>query len=306
MIYSNFDEISDLFDTLFVDAYGVFWGGSSLIPGSLEALERQVARGKNVCILSNTSVTGTALIDNYTKKGLTKGLHYTHAVSSGDVFLHTLKNNLLPIAGCKVYVLGQSKIDITRGTKYKLVSNPTEADFVFFGTPQLSSEQIKNFPNLTNTFFQTTYASDKYDCKTVTPFLSELNYLARLGLPAVSTNPDLIVMERHNGYSETNWVIRQGALAETYRQMGMQVVEFGKPYHNIYDYAFSLLNIKPSPRIAMIGDTFRTDIRGGIDNGITPVWCLETGVAKYEQDRGISLTEQAGGSLAGIYLIKHL
>jgi ribonucleotide monophosphatase NagD (HAD superfamily) len=130
--------------------------------------------------------------------------------------------------------------------------------------------------------------------------------LKKLGLPAISTNPDLIVLEKHFGRKDADWVIRQGSLAQAYRQLGGEVLEFGKPYQNIYDYAFQKFNLTSSPKIAMIGDTFRTDIQGALNSGITPVWCLDYGVAKYEMEHGKTLEQQAGGTLDGIYLIRHL
>ena len=89
-----------------------------------------------------------------------------------------------------------------------------------------------------------------------------------------------------------------------YRRMDGRVVEFGKPHANIYQYAFRKLGISPSGRVAMIGDTFRTDMAGALNVGISAVWCVETGMSRYEAEQGVSLERQAGGRLADVYMVK--
>ncbi len=142
-IYESFNEIADKFDTLLVDAYGVFWGGASTIPGSLETMEKEVKKGKRLCILSNTTLVGDANVLNYTKKGLTKGVHYTDIITSGDVCYHYLCNDKLPFKGHKVYVVGQSRFAISEETPFEVVKKPEDADIVFMGSPQLTTEQTE-------------------------------------------------------------------------------------------------------------------------------------------------------------------
>ena len=172
-----------------------------------------------------------------------------------------------------------------------------QADFVYFAIPQLTPEEIKQYPELKGSFF---YNGKNYNTGDIKPLLPKIERVYQSGLPVISTNPDLIAAE--GGH----WMIRQGTLAQIFRDMGGKIFEYGKPYPEIYKYAFQKLGVKPSPRIAMVGDTFRTDIKGALDAGITPVWCLDTGVAQYELEHGRSLVQQAGGSLDGITLIHHL
>ena len=300
MIYTDFSEIADRFDTLLVDAYGVFWGGKTAIPNSLETMAEQVRQGKKVCILSNTTLREQDSINNYTKRGVEKGVHYTDIVTSGEVFYDTIVHDKLPFRGNRFFVVGTRRWVIDDNNKFQVVSTPEEADMAFFGTPQLTGEQLVQIPDFRDKAFRVSGATDHYDITTVEPFLPILEHLLRLDLPAVGTNPDQIVLE--NGH----WVIREGALFKAYRDMGGRVAEFGKPYKNIFEYAFRKLQVEPSKRVAMIGDTFRTDIKGALDSGITPVWCLDYGVAQYELSHGHSLEDQAGGSLDGIILLHHL
>ena len=292
-IYENLTEIADRFDVFLVDAYGVFWDGSRLIPGAAETLAAQVALGKPVCILSNTSMIQCS----YHKEGLTKGIHYTDVITSGDIFYDTLKRDALPFPGHKIYISGITESDICADTNFQIVPTLAEADLVYFGIPQLTEAEVNQYPDLKDYFFK---SHKVYDTTTITPIIPKLKQVYDSGLPVVSTNPDLIVSQ--NG----KWVIRQGTLAQLFRDMGGQIYEYGKPYPDIYRYAFQKLGINPSERIAMVGDTFRTDIKGALDAGITPVWCLDTGIARYEVEHGTPLLSQAGGSLEGITLIHHL
>ena len=300
LIHQNFGEIEELFDTLLVDAYGVFWGSKSAIPESLERMARQVRLGKRVCILSNTTVLGEPAAQSYEQKGILKGTHFTDIVTSGDVFYYHLMCDKLPCAGHNLYPVGVMRWSWENIPRFKLVSKLSQADMLFFGTPQIFREELKQHPEYHSIAHPTRSDPKCYNLTDLKPFERQLEELVLTGLPAVSTNPDLIALE--NGY----WVVRQGSVAEKYRQLGGQVFEFGKPYRNMYEYAFRYLGIEPSKRTAMIGDTYRTDIRGALDSGITPVWCLDWGVAKYEEEHGHPLIEQAGGSLDGIILIHHL
>lgn len=54
----------------------------------------------------------------------------------------------------------------------------------------------------------------------------------------------------------------------------------------------------------MIGDTFRTDMAGALNAGISAVWCVETGMSRYEAEQGVSLERQAGSRLADVYMVK--
>ena len=84
-------------------------------------------------------------------------------------------------------------------------------------------------------------------------------------------NPDYRAFEKPKDGGEPQPVVRQGTIAEMYRRMDGRVVEFGKPHANIYQYAFRKLGISPSGRVAMIGDTFRTDMAGALNAGISAV-----------------------------------
>ena len=85
---------------------------------------------------------------------------------------------------------------------------------------------------------------------------NELNYYKNLlknytNIKMVCTNPDLIV---HRGKKKEYCA---GSVAEVFKDLGGQVIYFGKPYPEIYNYC-----IKKNETILAIGDNIRTDIMG--------------------------------------------
>ena len=67
----------------------------------------------------------------------------------------------------------------------------------------------------------------------------------------VCTNPDLVV---HRGLKKEYCA---GTLAEIFKELGGEVIYFGKPYAEIYSFC-----IKKNETILVIGDNIRTDIKG--------------------------------------------
>ena len=49
----SFDELSDSYPVLFLDAFGVLRNSGGLIPGSLDVIDRLRARGKDIYVLTN-------------------------------------------------------------------------------------------------------------------------------------------------------------------------------------------------------------------------------------------------------------
>ena len=76
----------------------------------------------------------------------------------------------------------------------------------------------------------------------------------------ICTNPDLFV-----DFGEKR-LFCAGALAVSYKEIGGQVYSFGKPYHEIYNFARKLLRennvLRNDTEILCIGDGMHTDIKG--------------------------------------------
>ena len=67
----------------------------------------------------------------------------------------------------------------------------------------------------------------------------------------ICTNPDLIV---HRGHKQEYCA---GTLAAIFKELGGEVIYFGKPYPEIYKFC-----MKKDEKVLVIGDNIRTDIKG--------------------------------------------
>ena len=309
-VYNDFSEVCDNFDSLLVDAYGVFWDGGKFYEGSLEILSDMVNKGKKVCILSNTTGTSEDSIKSYDKKGMKHGVHYTDFVTSGDVARKAVIDQSLDITEGSIYMWGTPNKKLFADSKYNVTNDINEAKSFYISIPQLTFEQKAKFKELEHEFYSSRLPKegepDLWDSMVVDPFLPSLKELFARGLTAINANPDFRAFETPKGGSVGKPVIRQGLIAQIYKDMGGKVIEFGKPHANAYSYAFEVSGIVPSKRVAMIGDTYRTDIKGGLDAGISSVWCVSTGMTKYDREMGKTIEDLCGNNFDNIYLIKGL
>jgi HAD superfamily hydrolase (TIGR01459 family) len=86
-------------------------------------------------------------------------------------------------------------------------------------------------------------------------------------LPLICANPDIVV-ERGD-----RLIYCAGAIAELYRELGGEVIFYGKPHRPIYEQAMELvaerLGERPKlGRVLAIGDSVRTDLAGAHGFGI--------------------------------------
>jgi len=71
----------------------------------------------------------------------------------------------------------------------------------------------------------------------------------------ICSNPDKTVIRGNR------FMICAGLLAEYYENIGGQVVYYGKPYNEIYEFCYSKIKDK-SRKILIIGDSLDNDIKG--------------------------------------------
>jgi HAD superfamily hydrolase (TIGR01459 family) len=87
------------------------------------------------------------------------------------------------------------------------------------------------------------------------------------GLTLICANPDIVV-ERGD-----RLIYCAGAVAELYRELGGEVIFYGKPHRPIYERAMELAAERQSHKIELhrvlaIGDSVRTDLAGAHGFGI--------------------------------------
>lgn len=296
MIYSSLSEIADKFEVFLFDAYGVFWNGGGFYKNSKEIMQKLVAEGKTVVVVSNATLLHDDIVASYQRKNLLEGRDYTFMVSSGEVLRFDLSRKKISFSGNNFYTIGAKHEKMFAGTMYKPVENLDEADFVFCGVPFLTAEDIAKYPQYKNCFLPV--KNDEkgnivfWDSTIAEPFEKIVNEVSKLKLPVLNANPDYLAQEGHPLAKEKapQFVVRNGTIAEMLRQCDNKVIEYGKPHANIYDYVFAKLQkigrMTDKAKICMVGDTVRTDIKGAVNSGIIPILCVQTGVTALELSKG--------------------
>ena len=280
-------EILKHYDILLVDAYGVFRSGNGIMPGAKEAFVSLMSEGKLVIILSNTTKTSSSSIADYEKHGIIMGVHYHNIVTSGDIAQNMVQGHDITFDTTKnprkFYCFGTERPELWKGSCYQSVL-VEQADFVYISIPQLEEHEVIS---MSDDMKKDLYVSDLfnevnyYDSITVNPFLSKLHKYKELGLPAFSANPDMRAFESvksiavpgiQTGSEPPHYVVRQGAIAEIYKNMGMQVIQAGKPDSMAFKSCLDLIkqnhfytdaDLKRA-KIAMLGDTLNIDILGAL------------------------------------------
>lgn len=303
MIYNGLLDIADKFDLFLFDAYGVFWEGNGFYENSRETMEQLVKIGKTVVIISNTTMLHDDIVANYIKRGLLPERDYNYIMTSGDLLRSRLLKGNIQFKCCpnplKYYVIGLPHKKAFEDSKYTKVKSLQDADFVYCGVPFLFAKDVAEYPQYKDQYWPVKNSEsgnvETWDTLTSEPFREIVDTAVKMQKPVLNANPDFTAKEGHPLVPEAPavFVVRNGTIAEMFRKRGAEVLEFGKPHKNIYDYAFNVLEKKgikiDKSRTCMIGDTVRTDVKGGINAGVVPVLCVETGVTAEEILNGNSV-----------------
>lgn len=303
MIYDNLAQIADDYDLFLFDAYGVFWSGSGFYGNSLEQMRALVEQGKTVAVVSNSTQLHEDLEASYGRRGMVKGRDYNFLFSSGDVLRQHLLQSNISFDKCrnprKYYVIGQPHGKLFADTVYRQTQKMEDADFIYCGVPFLYQKDVSKYPQYESQYWPVknseSAGTEVWDTLTAAPFIDTIDRAVALDLPVLNANPDFTAKEGHPlvPNAPAVFVVRNGMIAELFRQRNAEVLEYGKPHDNFYNYTFAMLQNSgigvDKARTCMIGDTVRTDIKGAVNAGIAPILCLETGVTAEEISKGKSV-----------------
>lgn len=281
------------YEVIIFDNYGTLWNGKTFYEGALELLENLVQQGKKVIILSNTTQsTEEAMVSNE-KKGLKQNIHYHEFVTSGNYTNYILKQSDLHFKKNDkphyVYIYGDPKASLFNETGYVIVDKPENADCIYVGVPYLNKEKADLISDKTT--LKKASAPEKYNSLTIEPFVEELKTLQLLQLPMFVANPDLTAAEENKAEpGEINQVIRQGSIGQKYKELGGEVVEFGKPDKKIFEYVQTIIlkNKFEKSKLLMIGDNLKTDILGAKLFGCDSVLVIQENGISQRKDLEIS------------------
>ncbi|MEH2552419.1 HAD superfamily hydrolase (TIGR01459 family) [Bradyrhizobium sp. AZCC 2262] len=235
------ERLSDLVDGVEVilsDIWGVVHNGLESFPEACEALHTYRQRGGTVILITNAPRPADSVQRQLRKLGVADET-YDAIVSSGDL----TRNFVADHPGKKMFWIGPDRdSSIHRGLD--AVMAPLEqADYIV--CTGLFDDEIES-------------AED---------YRAMMLQAREHKLPLICANPDIVV-ERGD-----RLIYCAGAVAELYRELGGEVIFYGKPHRPIYERAMALAaerRGKPTPldRVLAIGDSVRTDLTGALGFGI--------------------------------------
>ena len=223
---------------LLSDIWGVVHNGLESFPEACDALHRFKREGGTVILITNAPRPADSVQRQLRKLGVADEV-YSAIVSSGDLTRHYVADH----PGGKVFWLGPERDNsIHRGLEVAL-SPLEDASYII----------------CTGLYDDETETAEDYR-----PMLLRAR---ERKLPLICANPDIVV-ERGD-----RLIYCAGAIAELYRELGGEVIFYGKPHRPIYDRAMMLAEQhagRPMTReeVLAIGDSVRTDLAGAHGFGI--------------------------------------
>src|ERR1700744_1167724 len=231
------DLVGDV-DVLLSDIWGVVHNGLVAFPEACEALQNFRTQGGTVILITNAPRPADSVQRQIRKLGVADDV-YDAIVSSGDLTRHFVAEH----PGRKVFWLGPEKHDsIHRGLDPELVPLEQADYIVCTGLIDDETESAEDYRDM-------------------------MMQARQRKLTLICANPDIVV-ERGD-----RLIFFAGAIAELYRELGGEVIFYGKPHRPIYERAGQLAAERHGTapalnRVLAIGDSVRTDLTGAREFGI--------------------------------------
>jgi HAD superfamily hydrolase (TIGR01459 family) len=231
-------DLVDGVDVVLSDVWGVVHNSIVSFPEACDALHRFRMQGGTVIFITNAPRPADS-IQRYLRKLEVPDHSYDAIVSSGDLTRHFVASH----PGRKLFWLGPERDgSIYRGLD-AVFAPLEEADYIVC----------------------TGLLDD--DTETAEDYRGMMLKARERKLPLICANPDIVV-ERGD-----RLIYCAGAVAELYRELGGEVIFYGKPHRPIYERAMELAAARkgdtvPLNRVLAIGDSVRTDLTGAHNFGI--------------------------------------
>jgi len=231
-------DLVDGVEVILSDIWGVVHNGLESFPAACDALHTFRNKGGTVILITNAPRPADSVRRQLQKLGVADDT-YDAIVSSGDLTRHYVADH----PGRKVFWLGPERdSSIHRGLDLALAPLD-QADYIV----------------CTGLFDDETETAEDYR-----PMMLEA---LKRKLTLICANPDIVV-ERGD-----RLVYCAGAIAELYRELGGEVIFYGKPHRPIYQRAIALAAERGGhtielERVLAIGDSVRTDLAGAHGFGI--------------------------------------
>ena len=235
------EKLRDLVDgkeVVLSDIWGVVHNGLESFPEACEALHTYRKNGGTVILITNAPRPADSVQRQLRKLGVADET-YDAIVSSGDLTRLFVADH----PGKKMFWLGPERdSSIHRGLD-PVIAPLEQADYIV----------------CTGLFDDETESAEDYRAMMLQARERQLTLIC--------ANPDIVV-ERGD-----RLIYCAGAIAELYRELGGEVIFYGKPHRPIYERAMALAAERSGhsaalSRVLAIGDSVRTDLAGAHGFGI--------------------------------------
>jgi HAD superfamily hydrolase (TIGR01459 family) len=225
-------------DVVLSDIWGVVHNGLVAFPEACEALHSFRRQGGAVILITNAPRPADSVQRQLRKLGVADET-YDAIVTSGDLTRHFVADH----SGRKVFWLGPQRTYAIHDGLDPVLAPLEQADYIV----------------CTGLFDDETESAEDYRAMMLQARERELTL--------VCANPDIVV-ERGD-----RLIYCAGAVAELYRELGGEVIFYGKPHRPIYERAMELAAKRDGhaiglDRVLAIGDSVRTDLAGAHGFGI--------------------------------------
>ncbi|MBL0849070.1 MAG: TIGR01459 family HAD-type hydrolase [Candidatus Liberibacter ctenarytainae] len=229
---TSLGQISQLYDIILCDVWGVLHNGIKLFPDSIDALQKARLNGLKVILLTNSPRPSSSVISHIKALGSSQ-IFWDDMITSGDLTYH-----LITKESPKIFFIGPARDHVLlEGLNIKIVDEKDAETIVCTGL---------------------------YNDETETPeeYYMLLQRFARRKVPFICANPDIVA-------NRGDKIIPcAGALAKIYQQLHGNVKMIGKPHFPIYEMALKKISVlchsSNKKRILAIGDGIETDIKGAL------------------------------------------
>ena len=226
-------EISNKYDAIVFDQYGVLHDGKIPYLGAIECLSTLKKIGLKLAVLSNSGKRSNPNKKRISDMGFNASF-FENIMTSGEALWGDVANEF--IAEKKFFPIERNfgdAEDWASGLDILLTNSIDSSEAVLLmGIPDGDGLQ---------------------------EWQAILEKAIKLGLPLYCSNPDLL-SPRANG----KLITAAGALAHYYIKFGGSVTFYGKPHKQIFKNLQNLLKVK---NILMVGDSLEHDILGGANIG---------------------------------------
>ncbi len=234
---STLGDVTDAYDVILCDVWGVLHNGIDAFPLAGEALTAAREKGLTVVLITNSPRPAIGVIPQLRAIGVLDTA-YDRIVTSGDV-----TRTLIAAGPRKVFLLGPERdLPLFDGLDVEVVSKEEADCVVCTGFFDDEVEQPEDYRHMLTDF------------------------VARK-VPMICANPDLVVERGHR------IIPCAGAVAAFYTALGGETRIAGKPHKPIYEATLASARDArgtdiDKTRVLAIGDGMPTDVKGAVDAGL--------------------------------------